>query len=760
MLHEGIGMRVTKRLLQLIGLCFIVLITTQVSAHANLVRSEPPANASLDEPPEAIHIWFTEPLELSYSRINLLDANGDSIELPPGEINPADAKQLSVSLPALSNGIYTVSWRVVSAADGHPTEGSFAFGVGVLVNRPTANAEINETIPADGVLVRWLNLLSFALMIGSIGFVLFVWQPVASDAQPHIDHFLTWLVVAGWLGAGVTSVFMLLLQASISLDTSLLGALTHAQLGGFITSSTFGSLWLIRLALWGVGLFILIRSQQRRSLLLVLACGLGILLTHSLFSHASATPDTTAAVLGDWLHLLATALWIGGLVAFVLVLMQTHQHDTTLTARMVGYFSNYARVAVAALVIMGIYAMWVQVGLLDALLHTVYGRALLIKLVLFLPLLGIAAINLFATHRRLQAGQVVWVGRLRGLVSVELLLTVSILAAAGVMASSAPARGIQAQREAIATAEAATPQENDYFGMEIVNDQMIHLQIMPGYVGENTFVVSAYDENGTPIEDASRIRLRFDNLDQNLGQSELRPVYDPDLGTYTVEGSNLSTPGNWRIRMTIQRPGQFDLVTDFEAEIVPAPAPVQPAVDDSLPFLGRVIASSLTGLLLIGAGGFFILQSRPYRWLGSSGLAALCIVAGIVFLGTGVTTLLRGGTLVVKDAWARPAGKGMTGAVYMTFENNSTLAETLVASSTAIADSVELHETVIENEIARMIPIPELPIPAGRTTTIDPGGYHLMLINLHQDLAEGDTFPLTLHFASGQERTLDVHVQW
>src|SRR5690606_27488565 len=117
-------------------------------------------------------------------------------------------------------------------------------------------------------------------------------------------------------------------------------------------------------------------------------------------------------------------------------------------------------------------------------------------------------------------------------------------------------------------------------------------------------VVSAYDENGTPIEDASRIRLRFDNLDQNLGQSELRPVYDPDLGTYTVEGSNLSTPGNWRIRMTIQRPGQFDLVTDFEAEIVPAPAPVQPAVDDSLPFLGRVIASSLTGLLLIGAGGF------------------------------------------------------------------------------------------------------------------------------------------------------------
>ncbi len=753
-------MRSTKRLFQLMGLGCIVLIATQVSAHANLVRSDPAANVSLDEPPEAIHIWFTEPLEPNYSRIHLLDTNGDPIELPPSEVDPTDAKQLSVSLPDLPDGIYTVSWRVVSAADGHPTEGSFAFGVGVLVNDAVASAEINETIPIGGASVRTLNLLSFALMIGSIGFVLFVWQPVASDAHPHIQHYLTLLVVVGWIGAGIASAFMLLLQASISLDTSLLGALTQTQLWDFVTSSTFGGLWLIRMALWGVGLFILLRSQQKRFLSLVLVCGMGVLLTHSLFSHASATPDTTTAVLGDWLHLLATTLWIGGLVAFVSVLIHLRQHDTILAAQMVDHFSNYARVTVAALVITGIYTTWLQVGSLDALLRTVYGRALLIKLILFLPLLGIAAINFLVTQRRLQDGQAVWVGRLRGLVGAELLLTLSILAVVGILTSGAPARGIQAQREAVAAAEAAAPKGNDYFEMQIVNDQMIHLQIMPGYVGENTFIVAPYDEASHPIEDASLIRLRFDNLDQNLGQSELRPVYDPDLEAYTVDGNNLSTPGNWRIRMTIQRPGKFDVVTDFEAEIMPAPAPVQPVMDDSLSFLGRVIAASLTGLLLIGAGGFFILQSRPYRWLGSSGLALLCIGVGIVFLGTGVATWMRGGTLVVKDAWARPAGAGMTGAVYLTFENHSIQAETLVASSTVIADSVELHETVIENEIARMIPIPELPIPAGRTTTIDPGGYHLMLVNLHQDLDEGDTFPLTLHFASGLEVPLDVQVQW
>ncbi|MCA9905383.1 MAG: copper chaperone PCu(A)C, partial [Anaerolineae bacterium] len=362
--------------------------------------------------------------------------------------------------------------------------------------------------------------------------------------------------------------------------------------------------------------------------------------------------------------------------------------------------------------------------------------------------------------RRLQAGQAVWLGRLRGLIGAELLLTVSMLAAVGVLTSGAPARAIQAERDALAAAEAAAPAAADYFGMEIVDDQMIHLQIMPGYVGENTFVVAPYDENGAPVDDASLIRLRFDNLDQNLGQSELRPVYDPDLDAYTVVGDNLSTPGNWRIQMTIQRPGKFDLVTDFEAAITQEPPPIQPVIDDSLPYLGRVLAAGLTGLLLVGPGGYYGLKSAPYRGSGRGALALITLGIGVVFLWTGVLTLIRGGSLTASNAWARPAGAGMTGAVYLTLDNNTIQEDQLIAADTAIADTVELHETIIDNNIARMVAVDALVAPAGGRAQIDPGGYHLMLTNLHQDLNEGDSFPITLHFASGQVTTLDVHVQW
>src|SRR5690606_12983797 len=132
-----------------------------------------------------------------------------------------------------------------------------------------------------------------------------------------------------------------------------------------------------------------------------------------------------------------------------------------------------------------------------------------------------------------------------------------VLLAVAVMTSGNPARGVQARLEAAAN----TPQAQPYFGMEIVDNQMLHLQIVPGMVGENTFIVTPFDEDGDVIQDASLIRLRFSNLDQNLGDSELRPTLD-ESGEYMATGANLSTPGRWRIRMTLARPGKFDTIAD------------------------------------------------------------------------------------------------------------------------------------------------------------------------------------------------------
>ena len=105
--------------------------------------------------------------------------------------------------------------------------------------------------------------------------------------------------------------------------------------------------------------------------------------------------------------------------------------STPVLSRIVGCFSDSARIAVVGLAVTGLYAGWLQVGSLDGLLTTLYGRALLIKLILILPLLVIAGMNLLWTHRRLQAGEKVWAGYLRGLVGAEIILITGILIAVG-----------------------------------------------------------------------------------------------------------------------------------------------------------------------------------------------------------------------------------------------------------------------------------------------------------------------------------------
>lgn len=110
--------------------------------------------------------------------------------------------------------------------------------------------------------------------------------------------------------------------------------------------------------------------------------------------------------------------------------------------------------------------------------------------------------------------------------------------------------------------------------MQTVDELHVMLTIMPGSVGENDFVVDLSTPTGEPVIDVSLIRLRFDH--QDLGQSELRiePAANPEQqegGLYHITGANLSVPGEWRIRVTIARPDQYDTVVDFNPTIAAPP---------------------------------------------------------------------------------------------------------------------------------------------------------------------------------------------
>ncbi|MBI5928161.1 MAG: copper resistance protein CopC [Chloroflexi bacterium] len=621
-----------RRLLILIGIIGVALgVASSAQAHANLYHSNPVANAVLEVSPPEIRLWFTESLEADFSSFSLRDRDGIVIETPPSQLDSSDSQQLFMRPDRLPDGLYTVSWRVVSAADGHQTRGSFVFTIGEPIVGIGATTSHNEPIPTDSATIRWLNLISLALLIGSVGFWLFVWQPVFGDSQPAVENRMRKLIWVGWWLVGWTSLLLLLLQIAQATGHAIFSPIHQTVLDQVVTQTRFGRLWLARNGLWVlVGVILLLAKHDRRFYWNALVLGGVVLLTQSLFSHASAAQKQTEAVAADWLHLWVSTLWVGGLVQFINVVgpVRRESNGTDQLGKLVGYFSNMARVTVMGLIITGTYAAWLQVGSLDGFLDTQYGQALLVKLLLLLPLLGIAGINLILTQRGLQQGQKIWAGRLQGLIGFEITLACGILIAVGVMTAIAPARGVIELRDA-QVAVSSEPPPDQIVETQIADGLSIQLDIRPGYVGQNTFTVLLTNLSGKPIEDASLIRLRFENQSENLGQSELRPTHRGD-GAYTIVGSNLSTPGAWQIRLSVQRPDEFDTVVDFNPQVSlpPAPLPPPPLPDDSTPLPYQSVASLLTGLIALGFGGLVIGQNRR-QWRRGEGLVA----GGLIMVG-------------------------------------------------------------------------------------------------------------------------------
>lgn len=118
----------------------------------------------------------------------------------------------------------------------------------------------------------------------------------------------------------------------------------------------------------------------------------------------------------------------------------------------------------------------------------------------------------------------------------------------------------------------------------------------------------------------------------------------------------------------------------------------------------------------------------------------------------------QAGDLQVKDAWVRgtvPAQRSSGAFMQIT----SPAGATLTGASSPVAEAVELHEMSMDGGTMRMRPLPRLPLPAGQSVELTPGGYHIMLLGLKQPLAAGTSVPLTLLFEQGgKPESLELQV--
>ncbi|WP_327724404.1 copper resistance protein CopC [Streptomyces europaeiscabiei] len=404
------------------------------SAHAALKGSDPVDGSVLDAAPRDITLRFTESVSLLEDSIRVLDPENRAVDTgKPGRAG-GRADTASVTLPTgLDDGTYTIAWRVVSA-DSHPISGALLFSIG----EPSATAAV---LPADLTedpltsslydITRYFAYGALALLIG-VTFFLAVVLGGPSEV-------LRKLLMAGWLALLLASAVLLLLRGPYERGTGVGAALDLSVLRDTMVSRP-GLALLARLALLAVAAFLLVRvrgqgqqGEQGRE-----EWGKGALVSGALFSiglagtwavaeHASAGIQVPVAMTSSVLHLLAMAVWLGGLTALLTVL---YRAPNTLSAAVVNRFSRLAFVSVIVLVVTGVYQSWRGLGSWSAFTSTAYGEVLVAKLVVVLLLLVAAAFS-----RR-------WTGRL-GEASAE----------AGAVDEAAGSAEAAASAEAVGSAE-------------------------------------------------------------------------------------------------------------------------------------------------------------------------------------------------------------------------------------------------------------------------------------------------------------------
>jgi copper transport protein len=550
------------------AIALVLVLPGPAEAHALLAASDPADGTRLTEAPNEVVLRFTEAPELSLSSVTLLDRTGAELDAGAPQLVPGDPAALRVSVPDLEQGVYTVTWRTVSRVDGHPSGGTFAFGIGVspLQVAPATAPEVTTPKPSPLemtgrlVLFAGLGLLLGAAWVGALAF---------GDAPRGVRSIAGWAWLLGFVGLVVLAAAQ---QRSSGvgfgefLPTTVGRALLYR--GGAIVLAGTG---LLAASLW---------PRSRRAALLVAgAAAAGAMLAHVAAGHAAARGDLAwAKVMAQWAHFGAVGLWLGGLAA---LLIGVRGSPDASKASAVRRFSAVAAFALATVAITGLFRALNEVGSWGALFSTGYGRLVLAKVGLIGALAGLGAVNRYRNVPRAASS-------LQGLRKVsrgELALAVAALAAASVLATLVP----PAQVPAVAGPPAALVDTGSDFATSV----RARLEVSPGLPGANQFAIEVTDyDSGEPVE-AQRVAMRFSYLGgARVEQSilELRPTEE---GRYRATGSNLSIGGPWGVTVLVQRGADavevpLEVATLCTATEIPGDPPLPPTHVVEVPDVGSV----------------------------------------------------------------------------------------------------------------------------------------------------------------------------
>lgn len=638
----GLPARSQTPTLSIIAVVFIVLAAIAfphtASAHARLVRSNPISGTASATMPEEITLQFSEEIEPAFSSANLLDAEGAEFAL--GDIRPTtNNRQLSVLIADSDSappGTYTLVWRVLSAIDGHVTTGTVAFSAGTGV-APTSFGAISERPPWWRVAIRWLVLSGLTLSTGLFLFARLVAQQHVTEL-PNPTRRLAISSAAVLLAALVVSAYDLGVAATAArfVDPPPLDryrALLDSADGRALLVAAFASSVMLAL------MFL----NARGRLLAVIGGGAGFaaLFAVSSAGHAAAAPSAWRAVLTDWMHFSAVAGWLGILPYLWLATGMTG------TDRAVELILRFARVALATLGLViasgFVRAIW-EVDGPRTLVETDYGRVLIFKHLLVVPILIAAGTNRLVLVPRLRPlGDGPLIGTIRHVLAIELAAALFILLAAATLTELAPANG------PLPVDVASRPVTIDQ--IVAAGDLDIRLVARLNGTPDDRYTLAVSGPDGQAPPSLQRViiatRTSADGTDV-ADRFDAEPLAETP-GTFSFPAVRLGLPGVWNLAVTVRRAGLDDVEGSLSVDTSNTGVRPPRLVDDDWRLPRPTVPAWLFGFLSLASllGGVYLVgKLRGLEPLAAAILLTMTavIVAGFAVQGYRQTVPVSAGT--------------------------------------------------------------------------------------------------------------------
>lgn len=534
-----------------------------VAAHAEIERSSPPADSVLAAPPRQIEIWTTEAVASGGGSpdIRVLDESGKAIPISKLEVDPSNARHVTANVEGVGYGTFTVVWSLRSEVDGHTLSGTYAFRVGGTSRAPGA-ATVEGDAPAPwAVVTRWITFFAAGIVAAGFLFGTVVMRGATEDAPIVARRFA--LVAAAALAGAVATLAEPLLQTIWPPAGARAPSFSDALNGQ-------PSAWLLRAPALAVALVLAVLLMRRRVLanrlpaLTWLGSGAGFvaMLGLALTSHASARESLREAALSSVIvHQWSVGLWAGGLIILLLSrpLVSGSDGEATPIAR----FSRFALWLAIAGIGTGVINSGLVLPRLSALWESDYGRVIIAKVAILVPVLALATFHRLRLRRALESARAGLSLTLRA----ETALIVLVVLGGSLLALLSPP---VLSKGDVASVDLAAPLPDGDPG----TDHYVRLVIDPASPGENSFKVAV--TNGKPLSlapeggfiagpavpDVAVVRVTLSNLALQTAPSTTDLVATSD-GWFAADDLILGLEGWWRVDVLVRRAGVVDATVPF-----------------------------------------------------------------------------------------------------------------------------------------------------------------------------------------------------